>query len=62
MDIVGDTIVNIKCSIFNNVILSGPAVDLRNLSQQVTVGMSFLHENYLNLDLTPDLDHLIKCS
>ena len=34
-------ILNIKCSYFNNVILSGPAVVIRNLSQQVIVGMNF---------------------
>ena len=39
MHTVGDTVVYIKCSNFNNVILSGPAVVLRNLSQQVIVGM-----------------------
>ena len=44
---------------FNNVILLGPAVILRNLSQQVIVGMNFLRDNYLNLDLTPDHAHLI---
>ena len=59
MHTVGDTVVNIKCSNFNNVILSGPAVVLRNLSQQVIVGMNFLRDNYLNLDLTPDHAHLI---
>ena len=59
MHTVGDTIVYIKCSNFNNVILSGPAVVLRNLSQQVIVGMNFLRDNYLNLDLTPDHAHLI---
>ena len=35
MHVVGDTQVFIKCSNFNNVILSGPAVVLRDLSQQV---------------------------
>ena len=59
MHVVGDTQVFIKCSNFNNVILSGPAVVLRNLSQQVIVGMNFLRDNYLNLDLTPDHAHLI---
>ena len=54
MHTVGDTIVNTKCSNFNNVILSGPTVVLRNLSQQVIVGMNFSCDNYLNLDLTPD--------
>ena len=52
MHTVGDTVVNIKCSDFNNVILSGPAVVLRNLSQQVIFGMNILTDNYLNLDLT----------
>ena len=46
MHTVGDTVVNIKCSNFNNVILPGPAVVLRNLSQQVIVGMNFLRDNY----------------
>ena len=41
MHTAGDTIVNIKCSNFNNIILSGPAVFLQNLSQQVIVGMNF---------------------
>ena len=50
----GDTVVNIKCTNFNNVILSGPVVVLRNVSQQVIVGMNILRDNYLNLDLTPD--------
>ena len=59
MHVVGDTHVFIKCSNFNNVILSGPAVVLRDLSQQVIVGMNFLRDNYLNLDLTPDYAHLI---
>ena len=59
MHTVGDTVVYIKCSNFNNVVLSGPAVVLRNLSQQVIVGMNFLRDNYLNLDLTPDHAHLI---
>ena len=59
MHVVGDTQVFIKCSNFNNVILSGPAVVLRDLSQQVIVGMNFLRDNYLNLDLTPDYAHLI---
>ena len=59
MHTVGDTVVNIKCANFNNVILSGPAVVLRNLSQQVFVWMNFLCDNYLNLDLTPDQAHLI---
>ena len=59
MHVVGDTHVYIKCSNFNNVILSGPAVVLRDLSQQVIVGMNFLRDNYLNLDLTPDYAHLI---
>ena len=59
MHTVGNTIVNIKCSNFNNVILSGPAVVLRNLSQQVIVRMNFLRDNYLNLDLTPDHANLI---
>ena len=57
MHVVGDTQVFIKCSNFNNVILS--TVVLRNLSQQVIVGMNFLRDNYLNLDLTPDHAHLI---
>ena len=35
MHTVGDTVVNIKCSNFNNVIFSCPAVVLRNLSQQL---------------------------
>ena len=56
---VGDTVANIKCSNFNIVILKGPAVVLRNLSQQVIVGMNSLRDNYLNLDLTPDHAHLI---
>ena len=59
MHTLGDTVVNIKCSNFNNIILSGPATVLRNLSQQVIVGMNFLQDNYLNLDLTPDHAHLI---
>ena len=42
MHVVGDTQIFIKCSNFNNVLLSGPAVVLRNLSQQVIVGMNFL--------------------
>ena len=46
MHTVGDTVVNIKCSNFNNVILSSPAVVLRNLSQQVIVGMSFLWDDF----------------
>ena len=53
---VENTVVNIN---FNNVILSFPAVVLRNLSHQVIVGMNFLRDNYLNLDLTPDHAHLI---
>ena len=59
MHSVGDTVVNIKCSNFNNVFFSDPAVVLRNLSKQVIVGMHFLHDNYSNLDLTPDHAHLI---
>ena len=54
MHVVGDTHVFIKCSNFNNVILSGPAVVLRGLSQQVIVGMNFLRDNHLNLNLNPD--------
>ena len=59
MHTVGDTVVNIKCSNFNNVILSGPAVVLRSLSQQVIVEMNFLWDNYLNLDPTPHHAHFI---
>ena len=53
-----DIDINIKCSNFNNVILSGPAVVLRNLSEQVILEWIFLSDN-LNLDLTPDHAHLI---
>ena len=41
MHVVGDTQVFIKCSNLNNVILSGPAVVLKDLSQEVIVGMNF---------------------
>ena len=42
MHVLGDTQVFIKCSNFINVILSGPAIVLRNLSQQVIVGMNIV--------------------
>ena len=58
MHSVGETIVHIKCDNFSS-ILSGAAVVLKNLSQSVIVGMNFLRDNYLCLDLTPDYAHLI---
>ena len=45
--------------LFYIILFSGPAVVLRNLSQQVIVGMNFVSENYLNFDLTLDHAHLI---
>ena len=58
MHSIGETIVHIKCDNFSS-ILSGAAVVLKNLSQPVIVGMNFLRDNYLSLDLTPDYAHLI---
>ena len=55
---VGETIVHIKCDNFSS-ILSGAAVVLKNLSQSVIVGMNFLQDNSLCLDLAPDYAHLI---
>ena len=34
-------------------------LSLKLCLQQVIVGMNFLNDNYLNLDLTPDHAHLI---
>ena len=59
MHVVGDTHVYIKCANFNNVMLSGPAVVLRGLKQEVIIGMNFLRDNCLNLDLSPTVAHLI---
>ena len=56
---VGDTYVYIKCTNFNNVVLSGPCVVLRNLNEEVIVGMNFLRDNSLNLDLSPHKASLI---
>ena len=49
----------IKCTNFNNVILSGPAVVLRGLKEEVIIGMNFLRDNSLNLDLSPNVANLI---
>ena len=46
---VGDTVLYFKYSNFKYVVLSGPAVVLGNLSQQVIVGMNVLRVNYLIL-------------
>ena len=51
---VGDTYIYIKCTNFNNVVLSGPCVVLRGLNEEVIVGMNFLRDNSLNLNLSPD--------
>ena len=56
---VGDTYVYIKCTNFNNVVLSGPCVVLRGLNEEVIVGMNFLRDNSLNLDLSPHKASLI---
>ena len=53
MQPLGDTYIYIRCTDFNNVILSGPCVVLRGLNEEVIVGMNFLRDNSLNLDLSP---------
>ena len=53
MQALGDTYIYIKCTDFNNVILSGPCVVLRGLNEEVIVGMNFLRDNSLNLNLSP---------
>ena len=58
MHSIGETLVHIKCDNLSS-ILSGAAVVLKNLSQPVILGMNFLRDSYLSLDLTPDYAHLI---
>ena len=43
---VGHTVINIKCSNFNNVIFSGLIVFLINLSQQVIFFNTFIFKNH----------------
>ena len=54
MQALGDTYIYVKCTNFNNVVLSGPCVVLRGLNEEVIVGMNFLRDNSLNLNLSPD--------
>ena len=56
---LGNTDVDIKLIMFD-IVLSGLAVVLRNLSQPVIVGMYFLRDNYLYLNnLNPQFAHLV---